>query len=510
MVYFSKIHSAHAGILDAKSVDVEVDISNGLHSFVIIGLGDKSITEARDRVSSAIKNSGFISPKQKNQKIVVSLAPANLQKNGTSFDVPIAIGYLQASGQVSLNTKDRLFVGELSLDGKLKKTKGVLSTIIFAKKSGFKEIFIPKANEAEGSLISGIKILPATHLIEIINHTKNPNQNNPQSKIKEIEKNNHIVSNPKITNNTFDQIIGNEVAKRGMLIAGSGGHNISLYGPPGTGKTMLAKSFSEILPPLNEKQKIECSSIYSSSGNLEKIVTTPPFRAPHHSSSYVSLVGGGTNLKIGEITLAHNGVLFLDEFPEFDSRVINSLRQPLEDKKIIISRAIGTETFPAKFILVTSMNPCPCGYYKSDSKKCICNQSAINKYQRKISGPIIDRIDIWIGVSKVNYKKLGHTALTDGFSLEKTRSTIISTQKIQKTRSGKLNGELDNSEIKKYCQLNHEAKTLLEKSSEKIKISLRGYFKTIKLARTIADIDNSEKIKEPHVLEALQYRYRDF
>jgi magnesium chelatase family protein len=502
---FFKIQSAQAELVSAHKIEVEVDISNGLYAFNIVGLGDKAIGEARDRISSAIKYSGFKSPKQKNQKVVISLAPANKRKTGPSFDLAMAVGYLAASKEISFNPDNKLFIGELSLNGETRKTAGVMQISNFAKQNNFTEIYIPIENAEEASYAENITVYPVKNLDELILHLKKEKFIKPYEKFK-----------PKSSNNIspiidFSEIIGQDVAKRALLIAASGKHNIAFYGPPGTGKSMLARAFSGILPNLNEEEVIETTSIYSVSGLLkDNLITQPPFRAPHHTSSYSSIVGGGSNNKPGEITLAHNGILFLDELPEFDKRVINSLRQPLEEKQISISRTDEVMNYPANFILVAAMNPCPCGYFKTNIKPCICSPNHIENYQRKISGPIIDRIDLWIEVNNLNEKEILKTKnLEDRRLSEKYRSKIESCREIQYTRNKKLNGELNNKEISDF-NLSKESETLLFQIFEKYKLSMRSFYKIIKVARTIADLENSVEIKKPHILEATQFRYKKY
>jgi len=494
-VVFSKIHSAQPNLLRADRVDVETDLTNGLYSFSIIGLPDKSVEEARDRVSAAIKNSGFISPKQKNHKVIISLTPANIKKSGSIFDLPIAIGYLKSSKQINISTLNKLFVGEVSLDGDIKKIKGVIQTILYAKENNFKEVYIPHDNKLEASIINGIKIYAVKNIKEVILHLEN------KSKIKEIE-------NKKITikNNIeqdFKDIKGNEQPKRALLITACGGHNICLHGPPGTGKTLLSKAFCGILPPLNYKEILEVSSIHSIAGNSTNLLVNSPFRNPHHTASYSAIIGGGRDINPGEITLAHKGVLFMDEFPEFDNRVINSLRQPLEEKFIRISRSSNRVEYPCDFILVATLNPCPCGFKNSKIKECKCSSREIENYKRKLSGPITDRIDIFTEVSKINYKELLNKK--EGVSSEEFKKIVIRVREIQIKRFGVLNNNLNHKELIQ----NIKNKKLIEefnKISEKLQISTRSYYKILKVARTIADIENSEELKMPHVLEALQYR----
>jgi magnesium chelatase family protein len=501
---FFKLYSAQAELISAKKVDVEIDISNGLYSFGIVGLGDKAINESKDRVASAIKYSGFKSPKQKNQKVVISLAPANRKKTGVSFDLPMAIGYLAAAKEINFDPKDKMFIGELSLNGQTRKTQGVMQVTLFAKQAGFKEIYVPEENIKEASFIDGIEIFPVNNLNQLALHLV-------KNKLIPVYKNvAHKIVEEKPTID-FSEIIGQESAKRALLIAASGKHNVAFYGPPGTGKSMLARSFSGLLPNLNSTEVIESTSIYSLSGLLKNnLIYKPPFQSPHHTSSYSAIVGGGQYNKPGEITLAHNGILFLDELPEFDKRVINSLRQPLEEKRISISRASESFTYPANFILIVAMNPCPCGYYKTNIKNCVCSPNNIENYRRKISGPIIDRIDLWIEVTNLDQNEILKTKQINKESVSALyKKWVIECREFQYGRSKKLNGEIESKEIIDF-DLNREAETLLFRIFEKYKLSMRSFYKVLKVARTIADLEKSKEIKKPHILEAVQFRYKNF
>ncbi len=512
----AKIYSSQATLLSAQIIDLEVDLSRGLHSFSIVGLGDKSVDEAKDRVSSAIKNSGWKSPKNKNQKVVVALAPADVKKEGPIFDLPIALAYLIASDEIKADTEKRLFIGELSLDGKLRPVKGVLPIAQKAKKEGFKEIFLPMENVEEAGNIEGIDVYGAENLLDVVRHINTKEIPDDIFSKKELGVYVKKISEKKEKeiDVDFSDIKGQESAKRGLEIAAAGGHNIIMYGPPGTGKTMLAKAFSNLLPELSFDEKLEVTSIYSIGGMLmDGIVNDPPFRSPHHTASYVSLVGGGANLKPGEVTLAHKGVLFMDEFPEFDKKVLESLRQPLEDRVVTVSRAKGSVRYPAHFILVATMNPCPCGNYGVKGKECVCPAIAIEKYRRKLSGPIMDRIDLWVEVSKVEYEKL-----TDSRDLHegtlKIKPRVEKARLIQENRYSKLkiktNAELSSKDLVKTVPLSEKVKELLNESAKKLDLSARSYHRIIKLARTIADLEGTGDIAENHILEALQYRPKKY
>jgi magnesium chelatase family protein len=504
---YAKVHSAQATLLKPYIVDVEADLSRGLNSFSIVGLGDKAVDEAKDRISAAVKNSGFESPKSKNHKVVISLAPAEVRKEGSGLDVAIALSYLLASGDILFNSKDKIFLGELSLDGCLRSVKGALAFARKAKEAGFREIYLPLQNASEAALVDGIRVYGAETLQEIINHVAHDtdmNQKLNPEKRKEI-KNLHEISLD------LADIKGQEAAKRALEIAAAGGHNIALYGPPGTGKTMLAKALSGILPPLSFNEVLEVTEIHSMTGALDGVlIAERPFRSPHHTASYVALIGGGTNPRPGEVTLAHKGVLFLDEFPEFENKAIESLREPLEEKVVSVSRAKGTVKFPAHFILVAAMNPCPCGNFGIKGKPCTCSPLQIERYKRKISGPIIDRIDIWTEVSRVDHDKL--TQKAEKSESIPARDRIIKARSIQDKRfrdAGRkisTNSEMSARDIATVLKISDEVKEILNRSAKTLDLSARSYHKIIKLARTIADLDSSLEISPSHILEAISYR----
>ncbi len=511
---FARVYSAQVDILVGKIVSVEVDISRGLNAFTIVGLGDRAVDEARDRVGSALKNARFESPKSKNQKTVVSLSPADLKKEGSHFDLSIALGFLLAEGLPFAETAQAVFVGELGLDGSVRPVRGILPIAMAVKKAGLSALYVPEENKEEAGLIEGISIYPVRTLKALTEHLSpdidiavdaEPKRIAPY--VKTVEKGTAIRSE-----NDFGDIVGQESVKRGLIIAAAGGHNILMYGPPGTGKTMLARALTGILPELSHEAAIEVASIHSAAGIIGKrtLLHEPPFRSPHHTSSYVSVIGGGAYPKPGEATLAHKGVLFLDEFPEFDRRVIESLRQPLEEREITIARAKGTAVFPAQFLFVAAMNPCPCGYKGSKVRACSCSAADVLRYKRKLSGPLMDRIDIALYVGEIAYDRLsrgGTESLSDGIR-EQVRAARERTYARQREKGfpERQNGELKAKEIPLFARLTTEAEAVLNDCATKLGLSARAYHRTQKLARTIADLSESEDILPEHIFEAVRYR----
>ncbi len=502
--------SAHIIGLHGEKVTIEVDVSSGLYSFSIVGLPDKAIDESKDRIIAALRNSGLRNPKTENHKVTVSLIPAEIKKEGSHFDVPILLTYLVASKQLQIPSDIGWFVGELSLTGEILPMTGALSIAECAKRNGVKSLYVPHANREEAALVDGITVYGCKSIQELVLHLGGTIDG--VTSLVEISPTPHtemVYVKPESFTN-FSHIRGQESAKRALLIAAAGGHNIALYGPPGTGKTMLARAFTGILPPLTQIEALEVTRIHSVSHKKTSIITHPPFRSPHHTSSYVSLVGGGATPKPGEVTLAHHGVLFMDEFPEFDKKVIESLREPLEEGSISVARAKGTFNFPASCTLIASMNPCPCGYMGSKLKRCICKSSDIDRYARKLSGPIMDRIDMWVPVQHIDYDTLSQAS--EGEDGEVVRAQVIQARDFalkrfkEKNSTITKNKDLKAKDIEIHIPLHDQASTLMKKLSTSYALSPRAYHRVLRLARTIADLKQSQDVTEADILEAFQYR----
>ena len=507
LIMLARVFSCAVIGLEGVIVEVEVDYSNGLPAIIIVGLPDAAVQESRERVQTAVKNAGLHFPRH---RIVVNLAPAAVRKEGPAYDLPIALGVIMLSGHLPPDTvQETLVVGELSLDGVVRHTRGILPMAATARANGYKRMFVPATDAPEAALIPDLEVYPVRTLADLYNHLagRQPIQPHRPSSSDGLE--------PLFVPTDFSEIKGQEHVKRALEVAAAGGHNVLLVGSPGAGKTLLARAVPGILPAMSIEESLDVTRLYSVADQLPPgmpLIKQRPFRAPHHTISHAGLVGGGNIPKPGEISLAHRGVLFLDEFPEFGQRVLEVMRQPMEDKVVTISRAKGSLTFPANFQLIAAMNPCPCGFYGDTQKACTCAHAVVTKYQKRISGPLLDRIDIHIEVPRVDYEKLSGERL--GETSKNIRARVQTARDLQRERFSKLdarhpifcNADMRVGEIRQFCRLQAEGQGLMRAAMSQLNLSARAYHRILKLARTIADLAGSEEIQSTHLAEALQYR----
>ncbi|HVG01024.1 MAG TPA: YifB family Mg chelatase-like AAA ATPase [Chloroflexia bacterium] len=502
--------------LEGSLVQVEVDVSRaGLPSMTVVGLPDTAVNESKDRVRAAIRNSGGTIPQP--SRVTINLAPADIRKAGPAYDLPIALGILAATDQIQADLSNIVFLGELGLDGGVRHTTGVISMVGIARECGIRRVYVPVEDAPEAALIDGMEVLPVTTLRQLVLHL-NGNPIAASSIVpyiatppREDHSNGHGRAEHAVD---MSHIKGQEHVKRALEVAAAGGHNLLMSGPPGAGKTLLARCVPTILPKLPPEEMLEVTKIYSVAGMLPSstpLVHTRPFRAPHHTISHAGLVGGGRIPRPGEITLAHRGVLFLDELPEYSGQALETLRQPLEDRVVTITRASGTLTFPANFVLISAMNPCPCGYYGDPVKECTCSSTTITRYQKKISGPLLDRMDIYVEVPRVEYEKLsdhrlGETSATIRARVEAARK--LQHERFQAAHGVTCNAEMRPAEIREFCQLDAAGQSLVKAAMRQLHLSARAYHRTLKLARTIADLAGCAAIEAAHLAEAVQYRPR--
>ena len=503
----AKVYTCAVVGLEGRIIEVEVDISPGLPAVTVVGLGDKAVQESRERVRAAIRNCGCDFPMR---RVTVNLAPADLKKEGPSYDLSIAVGVLLSTGQVSSDLSDTVLLGELALDGGLRHTNGILPMVDLARQQGFRRVVVPEADGREAALVAGIDVLPASSLAELVAHLWGDAPIAPLAV---------TLTEDMLTNGAaafpidLQDIKGQEHAKFALEVAAAGGHNVLMMGPPGSGKTLLARSLSSILPSATPSEALEVTKIYSISGLLPSdapLITQRPFRSPHYTTSHAGLVGGGHWPRPGEVTLAHRGVLFLDELPEFGQSVLEVLRQPIEDKTVTISRAQGRVTFPANFMLVGAMNPCPCGYFGDPFRACTCAHNAVVRYRNRISGPLLDRIDIILPVPRVDYDKLTSDSVAEGSA--QVRRRVETARELQRRRFGEsaiqCNADMGPSEVWTHCQLDEATQAMAKAAMDSLHLSARAYHRTLKLARTIADLSGSDAVGSDHFLQAMNYRQR--